>query len=180
MYWGPTDAVWAVYIYWAACVTEILLACICASAPALKVRVCKTCSLFNANSAQFYLNRYLEDNSASVPDEKRAQFVKRGSVQRLLSVSGSTGDDSPPSSPCRPDFRCLSSVTMPSQSYSGKHKGVFVEETEPDRDRQRSVVENMQILNVEQLIKEGIVASKFEHVHPLQIGSAPQWIASWD
>ena len=37
MYWGPTDEVWAVYIYWAACITEVLLACICASAPALKV-----------------------------------------------------------------------------------------------------------------------------------------------
>ena len=37
MYWGPTDEVWAVYIYWTACITEVLLACICASAPALKV-----------------------------------------------------------------------------------------------------------------------------------------------
>ena len=55
-----------------------------------------------------------------------------------------------------------------------------MEEKELDRERQRSVVENMQILNVEQLIKEGIVSSKFEHAHPSQIGSAPQWTASWE
>jgi len=69
---------------------------------------------------------------------------------------------------------------MPSRSYLSKNKEVFVEEKELDRERQRSVVENMQILNVEQLIKEGIVSSKFEHVHPSQIGSAPQWTASWE
>ena len=38
VYWGPTDEAWAMYIYWTACITEVLLACICASAPALKVR----------------------------------------------------------------------------------------------------------------------------------------------
>ena len=69
---------------------------------------------------------------------------------------------------------------MPSRSYSSKHKEVYVEEKELDRERQRSVAENMQILNVDQLIKEGIVSSRFEHVHPSQIGSAPQWTASWE
>ena len=135
----------------------------------------------SADAGQFYFNRYFEDSAKPATEEKAAQFPKRGSVQHLLSGSGTANDESPPSSPFRPDFRRGSSaLAMPSRSYSGKHKAVVVEEKELDRERQPFVVANMQILNVEQLIKEGIVSSKFEHGHPSQIGSAPQWTASWD